>query len=285
MKKVVLLTGAGGFVGQAVLSCAAGFEDIVIAPLERSDAAAQVREMRCENRDAQISLLNLSWPSLSRSSASLVGESENEDEWLIYERWLTELIHTAAHEGVRYFQVGSGIEPYASTNPPTVANPYLQYARRKIAIWEQVQAALPEESWRLRLHFLFGIGELSHRVIPTAIRACATGKALSIGAPERRRCWLDVKDVALGLTEALRHTMPENWDICGSTPISFLELFSLIGEATGQDAKIEVSKHAVADAECPLVEPVNPAPFIPESAGEPDGLRARLIDYVHVLGN
>ena len=283
MKKVVLLTGSSGFVGQAVLRQADEFEELTVMPLMRGDAVAQVLNARRNYRDAQVSLLNLSWPSMKNYSASVGEENDIDREWQSYERWLSALIDTAAQANIRFFQVGSGIEPYAMNESPSVADPYLTYARRKDKIWRKVQAAMPETSWRLRLHFLFGVGESSHRVVPDAIRACLTGESITVGAPERRRCWLDVDDVARGLLTAVLSAEPENWDICGSAPISFSELLGLIGEVTGKAAIIEVSERAVADAACLLVEPRMPAPFLPQGSGEPDDLRSRLIDYARDL--
>jgi nucleoside-diphosphate-sugar epimerase len=283
VKKVVLLTGSSGFVGQAVLRQADEFEELTMMPLMRGDAAAQVLNARRNYRDAQVSLLNLSWPSMRNYSASVGEENDVDREWQSYERWLSALIDAAAQASIRFFQVGSGIEPYAMNESPSVADPYLTYARRKEEIWRKVQAAMPETCWRLRLHFLFGVGESSHRVVPDAIRACLTGESMTVGAPERRRCWLDVDDVARGLLTAVLSAEPENWDICGSAPISFSELFGLIGEATGKAANIEASERAVADAACLLVEPRKPAPFLSQSIGEPDDLRSRLIDYARDL--
>ncbi len=283
MKKIVLLTGSGGFVGKAVLRCAGAFDDLAATLLQRGEAAPQIRAARQENPDAQISLLNLAWPSLQQYSASLGKQSESGEEWPSYKAWLSSLIDVASTENIRFFQIGSGIEPYALGGEATVGEPYLGYARRKDEIWRQVNEALPDASWRLRLHFLFGPGEAAHRFIPAAIRAFRTSTALTIGAPERRRCWLHVDDAARGLLSAVSSDSPESWDICGDKPISFAEMLALIGEATGGNAKIEEPEQAIADAACLVVAPTTVAPFMPRGVGALDNLRERLKEYALAL--
>lgn len=285
MNKVVLVTGASGFVGQSVLRQANHFPDLTIVPLIRDIASRQVRNARRKSRDADISLLNLAWPSLQNCSATAAASQDTEDEWPAYERWLYEIIDTAAEFDIRFFQIGSGIERYARTEPPAITDPYLTYARKKEIIWRRVQSTMPATSWRLLLHFLFGVGESSRRIVPSAILACLSGAAMTVGSPARRRCWLDIDDAARGLLAAASSRLPENWDICCSNAISFDELFTLIGEATGRPANISASDAVVADANCPLVAPRNPAPFIRTGAGDPDDLRSRLIEYAQFLAD
>jgi nucleoside-diphosphate-sugar epimerase len=283
VNKVVLVTGSSGFVGQSVLRQTDKFRELTIVPLQREIAAERVRNIRREFDAADISLLNLAWPSMKNVSSTAGGNNDTEDEWPSYKRWMFNVIDAAAEADVRFFQIGSGIERYAETEPPLITDPYFTYAYRKAEIWNRVQATMPSTSWRLLLHFLFGAGESLQRVVPAAILACLTGEAMSVGAPARRRCWLDIDDATHGLLTATQQADAENWDICRFAPVSFDELFTLIGEATGKVPKIEASDRAVADSNCPLVEPRNPAPFLREGAGESDDLRQRLIDYARLL--
>ena len=283
MEKVVLVTGAGGFVGQSVLRQGGFLQDLKIVPLARERAAQQVLEARKNARNVEISLLNLAWPSLQRFSASAGAGHDTDEEWQRYERWLDELVVAAAETKIRFFQIGSGIERYAKTDPPELSDPYLTYARRKEAAWRRVESTMPAESWQLLLHFVFGVGESAGRIVPSAIRACSRGEPITVSAPSRKRCWLSIDDAARGLLTAAVHSQPEHWDICGSNPVSFDQLFELIGEATGRTASIAATENVVADANCPLVAPVNPAPFIRKGAGEPNDLRSRLIEYAQFL--
>ena len=284
MEKIVLLAGSGGFVGKAVLCCTA-HEALLVKPLARNKAAMQILAARSEYPSAQISLLNLAWPSLQQYSASLGEQSGKDQDWQSYKGWLSTVIEAAVQSNVRFFQIGSGIEPYALAEAPVIGEPYLGYARRKDEIWRQVGAALPVASWRLRLHFLFGSGEAAHRFIPSAIRAYQTGETLTIGATARRRCWLHVDDAARGLLTAASMAKPENWDICGAMPVSFAELLTLIGEVTGGAADIEAPGRDVADASCLVVAPTRLAPFMPDGVGELDNLRKRLKNYAQSLAD
>jgi len=279
VKKIALLTGSSGFVGKAVLRSADLAEEPMVRSLARGSAAAQMQAFRRKYPDAQISLLNLAWPSLQNYSASLGEQSGNDEEWQCYKAWVSSLIDAAAEADIRFFQIGSGIEPYVLSEAPTIGEPYLGYARRKEEVWRLIEAALPDASWRLRLHFLFGPGEAAHRFIPAAIRAYKTGGSLTIGAPERRRCWLHVDDAARGLLAAVASDAPECWDICGATPVSFAELLVLIAEVTGGAARFETPVRDIADAACLVAAPSKLAPFMPDGVGGQDDLRKRLRDY------
>ncbi len=283
MEKIVLLTGSGGFVGKAVMRCADIDKALSVRPLARKKTAEQIAAAREAHPEAQISILNLAWPSLQQYSASLEQESGDDREWQSFSAWITLLVNAALRANARFFQIGSGIEPFALGKTPVIGEPYLSYARRKDEIWRQVDNALPDASWRLRLHFLFGPGEAGHRFIPAAIRAFRNGETFAIGAPERQRCWLHVDDAAQGLLAAVSSATPENWDICGATPVSFTDLLTLIGEVTGGAAKIDTTARDVADASCLVAAPTKLAPFLPVGLGGQDNLKARLSDYIQLL--
>ena len=267
--------------GNAVLRC--GGEGYCVEPLERERVAQQIKAVRDQNPTAQISVINLAWPSLSRYSASSGQSGQDDAEWRAFRLWMESLAETAAAEDVRFFQIGSGIEPYALRDEPTVGEPYLSYAKRKDEIWKLVQSKLIEKSWRLRLHFLFGPGEARHRFVPSAILAARSGAALTIGAPERRRCWLHVDAAAAGLLAATTAPSPENWDICGASPVSFSDLIALIEKATGCDVRTVSPQAPTADAGCPVVRPTAIAPFMTSGEGAVDDLSKRIDDYARAL--
>lgn len=283
VSRVVLLTGSGGFVGRAVLRCADEFENLIMAPLARGSAAEEVLDTCRNYPDAQISLLNLAWPSLEKYSSAMIENVADDQEWRAYEEWVSSLVAVAAQEKIRFFQIGSGIEPFGLSDPPSVSGPYVDYAHRKNEIWRTVEASLPELSWRLRLHFLFGEGESNHRFVPTAIRASQAGRPMIVGSPERLRCWLDIDDAARGLLMAVLQTRPDNWDICGVNPVSFGELLTLIGELTGKGVEIAESECVVADAGCPVAVPTNVAPFMAHDVGSLYNLKNRLVNYAQTL--
>ncbi len=283
VEKIVLLTGSDGFVGKAVLRCADAAVELLVSPLAREEAAPQILAAARAHPGAQISVLNLAWPSMRQFSASLSGQRGNIHQWRTYKTWLSSLLEAAAQAKVRFFQIGSGIEPYALGEAQIIGEPYLSYARHKDEIWRQVEKALPDASWRLRLHFLFGPDEAPHRLFPAAIHAFKTGGSLTIGGLERRRCWLHVDDAARGLLAAAASDAPESWDICGSMPVSFAELLTLIGEATDGAARIESPARDIADAACLVAAPTKLAPFMPDGVGGLDNLRERLRAYAQEL--
>ena len=285
MTQFVLITGAGGFVGQALFRCAGAQPALRLASLSRSDAASQIKKVRAQNNDDEINVVNLAWPSLGQYSASTQTRADGADEWQDYCSWVETLIDATAGEGGRFFQIGSGVEAYADGPAPQIGDPYLTYAKRKSEIWQKVQDRMPDAAWRLRLHFLFGPGEAAHRFVPSAIKAARNGETLRLGAPERQRHWLHIDDAATGVLEAITASNPDSWDICGPAPISFADLASLIGAAAGSSLRLEQDDRNLPDAGLLHLAPANLAPFMPDGIGEQDNLRSRLKEYAGTLSS
>ncbi|NWG45400.1 MAG: NAD(P)-dependent oxidoreductase [Alphaproteobacteria bacterium] len=192
--------------------------------------------------------------------------------------WTEGVCRAAAGAGVPVFCVGSGIERYA-VEGGTLGEPYAGYARRKAALWARVGAIAGGRAWRLRVHFLFGPGEAPHRFVPAAFRAAETASPFALGRPERRRHWLHVDDAARGLLEAAFHEDPQDWDIVGPSAVSFGELAALIEGVAGRRLQRVEPDPPPADNACALVEPENPARFLPSDWGSGPHLEARLADY------
>ena len=277
------MTGCSGFVASAVSRCVGEFDDIELVHLVRETAAAQIRHESQQAGTARCSLLHLAWPSLQQVSASGERKRRNESEWDQYKKWVRTLVSTCAESDVRFFQVSSGIERYGLTEPPSIEDPYLAYAKSKNEIWRIVKTELPTNSWCLRLHFLFGVGEARQRFVPAAIDAAYSGLRLELGSPGRRRSWLDIHDAARGLLTAVSHDTPEDWDICSDELISFSELLEVIGEETGRTLLTDNAERAVPDGACLAVEPENLAMFMRQIVKDSSGLRQRLSQYSDYL--
>lgn len=282
METILLLTGASGFIGRAVARAAATSGQRVIA-LDRKRAPALVKEARAAYPDRPISLLHLAWPSLRRYSARAGPAGDDDREWRAFLDWQGALARAAADARVAFFQAGSGVEPYALCAPPQLGEPYLGYARRKEEAWRAVKAEPALSASRLRIHFVFGPGEADGRLAPAAIRACRKGAPFEIGALTRMRRWLHVDDLAAGLLRAVAAEKPQNWDICGTVPISFSQLLDLVESAVGAKLALVDPAKPPADAGCPDMAPENLAPFLPQDAGGVENLRVRLHDYVRYL--
>lgn len=280
---MLLLTGSGGFIGRAVMTRAGLRDDAKTVPLARDDAARAIAEARAAQPAADISLLNLAWPSLKRYAAKSGDPGEDDAEWREFASWTDGIARAAAAHHVRFFQAGSGVEPYAVQEPPALGEPYLTYGRRKDALWRRIASIPALQAHRLRIHFIFGPGEAPGRLVPAAIRASRARAPFEIGALERRRCWLHIDDLADGLIEAAFAPAPENWDIAGPDPLSFADLIEMIAAAAGGAATPIPPKTAPADAACPEVAPENVAPFMRQGPGSLENLQSRLHDYAASL--
>ena len=110
-------------------------------------------------------------------------------------------------------------------------------------------------------------------------------KSIFTGRPSvsLKQKWLDIDDAARGLLMAVLQAQPDNWDICGASPVSFGELLTLIGDLTGKGVEIAASECVVADADCLVAEPTNVAPFMAHDVGSLQNLKNRLLNYAQML--
>lgn len=272
--KTIFLTGAAGFIARAVRRRAeldpGGLE---VIPVPRADGARFIRAHAPE-REGRSALLHLAWPGMRQASSNAGGAAEDQQVWDGFVDWSKALRDACAETGTPFIGVGSGVEAYAYPNSG-LDEPYLSYARRKDALRE---ALGPEASW-LRLHFIFGPHEFSHRVVPSAIRAALAGAELVSNSRDRRRHWLHVDDAAAGMCAFAADPKPGVWDIAGAEAVSYDQLFALVERAVGQPLKLSYTDAKTADGDLKLVAPTNPAPVLAPDAGTPANLLARLTEY------
>ncbi|GGY44495.1 NAD-dependent epimerase/dehydratase family protein [Parvularcula lutaonensis] len=279
MNKVLLLSGAGGFLGKAVQRAASARPDIALRPVSRLEPEAA--DWPEAGAAARAAFLHLGWPSLGHFSAQGSG-TEDPEEWQSFRHLTGELAHRCASAGIPFFQVGSGVERYAGEGGP-LGEPYATYARRKAEIWDLVRGICAERSARLRVHFVFGPEEAAGRLIPAAIKAAQAGEPFPMGALERRRHWAHVDDVAAGLLDAVFAQSPENWDICGPETVSFTDIVRLVSEAVGEPLEPVLPAKPPADATCPVIAAENPAPFLHGDMGGLTDLGRKLQHYAEQL--
>jgi nucleoside-diphosphate-sugar epimerase len=267
----IFITGAGGFVGRALVRAGeqAGAR---IVPLARDRAAEQVRRSGSD----EDTLLHLAWPDLRSTSSGASGPADDGKSWPAFVDWSTGLRQACAETGVRFVGIGSGVEAYLEPGSG-LGEPYLGYGRRKTEL-RMALGVVGEVSW-VRLHFLFGPYEAAHRIVPSAIRAALKGTEFACGDRDRRRCWLHVDDMAAALCGFAAEPRPGIWDIAGRKPISFDELFALVEAAVGRPLRLAAGERSTADGRLKLIEPTNLAPNLLNSAGLPTNLQDRLAGY------
>lgn len=272
----IFLTGAAGFIARAVRRRAEvepGALEVI--PVPRADAARFIRAHAPE-RQGPSALLHLAWPGMRAASSGAGAASEDERSWQGFVDWSQGLRDACADTGTPFIGVGSGVEAYAFPNSG-LDEPYLGYARRKAALRE----ALGDDTSWLRLHFIFGRHEFSHRVVPSAIRAALAGAELVSNSRDRRRHWLHVDDAAAAMVAFAADPKPGIWDIAGDEAISYDELFALVEQAVGQPLRLSYTNAKTADGDLKLIAPTNPAPVLAPGAGSPANLLARLTEYAN----
>lgn len=281
----LLVAGAGGFVGRAVLRVAPlSYPGPVIA-VDRARVVAEIGQTRARYPGRPIALLLLSWPALDRARSSRGAAPTDAAAWNAFLSWVSRVAAAAAHHDISIWGVGSGIESVAVGPDPQVGEPYLTYGRRKAALYallrDQPRLAI---HW-LRLHFLFGEGESSHRFVPAAIAACTSSTPLPLDAPGRRRHWLPVEAAARFLLEAIRVNCIGEWDITARESLSFAELCRIIETTVGLPLQTVPNGDRGADAGCLEVPAPRVPAFIPAGSGSAEDLAGPLREYVTLLGH
>ena len=210
-------------------------------------------------------VVHAAWPSNDAAS------------WTPFRDWSLSLRKSAADRGARFVALGSGVE--ACADHPGLKEPYKTYAQRKVELREALRAQDPKALTWLRLHFMFGPGELPSRLIPAAIRAALAGEQFVCGSLDRRRRWLHVDDQAQYLGAFLKSPRDGDWDIAGRHDVSFRDLLALVGRATGRKLPVKESDAPARDSELPIIVPERMASIVPADAGEPATLLQRLKEY------
>ena len=287
-KTTLFLTGAHGWIGQAVRRAGQDRTDLEVCIVDRKATANDWHAAFC-GHEGQAVLLHLAWPSLQLAAATATKDESlgrllsDEQHWRDFLHWSTSLCTTAAQYGVRVVGVGSGIETYVDQQGESLGTAYLNYALQKRELKAQmIAAARSTFSW-LRLHFLFGMGERPSRFVPAAIVACGSGTTLSCGDLSRRRNWLAVDQAAALLCDFVQCAEDGEWDIAAHQDLSFAELLSLIEQAVGERAVVASTMAPTSDATLALIHPQQLWPKIPEFLGNSASLLPHLRGYAQRL--
>jgi nucleoside-diphosphate-sugar epimerase len=203
----------------------------------------------------------------------------DDGSWGPFRDWSLSLRNSTTDRSAWFIAFGSGVETHADQ----LKEPYRSYALRKVELREALtdQGA---QAW-LRLHFMFGPGELPSRLVPAAIRAGLANETFVCGSLDRRRRWLHVDDQADYLAAFLKAPKPGEWDIAGRHDVSFRDLLTLVGCAIGRDLRLEESEVAAPDSALPVIAPERMASVVPSDAGDRNSLLRRLKEYAaHLAG-
>ena len=253
MNKVVLLTGATGFVGSQILKVL--LESNVL--------------VRCVVRDGSATKL----PTQTNSLESLIFTkdlfNENEEWWkknlqnvetVIHAAWYAEhgkylqspknidclqgtlrLAKGAARAGVRRMVgIGTCAEYQTSSQKLTTEtplNPLSPYAAAKAAAFLCLSQWLPPQSVEFawcRLFYLHGEGEDPRRLIPFLRERLASGQPVELTSGNQIRDFLDVKTVAHQIVQAALGSATGALNISSGIPVSVRKIAESIADEYGR---------------------------------------------------
>jgi len=229
----LLITGASGFVGRAVLDQHIDEFDVhAVARSVPSDAPTVVEWHAFDllERDPATlvdavrpsHLMHLAWiatPGVYRTAP------ENE-RWLEASNQLVETFVAAG--GRRVVATGTCMEYDLTTAPSreqTPSHPNSPYARCKDALFREVSVASERAGFEFvwaRLFYLYGLREKPGRLVSSLVARLLAGEPATVAAGSLKRDYLHVHDVARALLHLVRHetTGPVNVGSGRAEPLS-----------------------------------------------------------------
>lgn len=250
--KVILLTGATGFVGTQLLR-------------ELRERAYQIRLVLREGSQSNIGNIKgiesvIITPDLFSESSSWWEKTCKDVNTVIHSAWYAEpgkylqsdknldcligtmnLVKGAATVGVKKFVgIGTCFEYAMSDKPLTVDNPLRPlspYAAAKAATFLFLSEYLrPKEIDFLwcRLFYLYGENEDSRRLVPYIRHKMISKEPVELTNGNQVRDFLDVKDAAKAIIDAMEENILGCKNICSGVGISVRELAERIADEFGR---------------------------------------------------
>lgn len=267
----ILLTGASGFVGSAVLKqlLEEGNEVVAIsgsrAPDFRHDRLEWQRldllrtsgeQMAGLIRAAQVShCLHAAWYT---NHADYLTADVNRD-WLSASLRLVDTFYAAG--GSRFVGLGTCVE-YGDPGPGrpcieevTPIEPRTLYAACKVELFQALRERAEEtgidHAWS-RLFFIYGPGDRANRLVPSIVEKLSRGERVAAKFGGLRRDFIHVADLAGQLSGILASNVQGAVNTGTGTAVSIADVFMLMGDLFGRPDLVVVND-AVSETESPLI--------------------------------
>jgi nucleoside-diphosphate-sugar epimerase len=250
--RLVLLTGATGFVGRQVLraldglNCrvrlviregkqdrlhrAAAIEQVISSPDIFAESAAWWTDV-CRNVDT---VIHVAW----YAEPGQYLQSPKNQQCLIGTMRLAQ--GSVEAKVCRFVGIGTCFEYDLSVGYLSVATPLkpsTPYARAKADAFTALSTLLPENgiefAW-CRLFYLFGEGEDSRRLVPYLHVQLQAGKPVDLSSGTQIRDFLDVREAGRMIAEAALGSVQGPVNICSGKPVTVREIAENVADQYGR---------------------------------------------------
>ncbi|NIF20348.1 NAD-dependent epimerase/dehydratase family protein [Candidatus Pantoea multigeneris] len=253
MTRHILLTGANGFVGQALVQQLLQQDVKLTLVVRRPTPLALAGEAKIVQTLVTDSLFDKSvawWRTQLQGidtvlhAAWYVDPKDylNTPANLECMQGTLNLAQACIAEGVQHFAgIGTCFEYSHDSSPLTVDSPLRAnslYGTSKAATYSLLQQLFSRSETRFawyRLFYLFGENEKSGRLVSYLHERFARGETATIDYPDIQRDYLDVKQAAGMIVNALMQQATGAFNVCSGQPIALRDL--ALGVAAGYNAE------------------------------------------------
>ena len=248
----VIVTGAAGFVGAAVIRSLLRRGHNVTAVVRPSTSTWRIDELRTDVRLERLDLTDEG--GVRRLCASVAAERCIHLAW--YARpadylWSAEntrslyetvtLVESALGAGCAHFVIAGSCAEYdlmtgAILTEATPPRPSTLYGAAKVAaslVAEKLVARGSAAVAWARLFYMFGAREDRTRLVPAVITACLRREPLAVTRGEQVRDFLYVDDLADALVELSDCGANGTFNVCSGVPVTLADVFSAVETITG----------------------------------------------------
>lgn len=247
----ILVTGASGFVGRAVVEelVSRGYEVHGTSRSDHADLGLEVtlHVLDLADRDAVSQLLEGNEFDILIHLAWYVGKGcHSADENLAWVQITLDLLRAFCEHGGKVF-VGAGtISEYeyeygylSETLTPT--NPGTLYGEAKSSVFKIAGAYCAKHGiafkWP-RIFNLYGPGERPARLMPSVINACLDSAGVHVSDCLKFQDYLYVKDTASGIVDVLEGDVEGAVNICSGKPVQLREIVRSIARICDYEGEI-----------------------------------------------
>ncbi len=256
--RLILLTGATGFVGRQVLRALAerGCTVRVVVRQKAGDAPPALAALAAAGAIESV----VTTADLWSENAAWYADACRGVDTVIHAAWYAEpglylhspkntdceqgtvrLAQGAATAGVRRFAgIGTSFEYDTSAGTlriTTPLRPHTPYGAAKVATFRALSELLPREEVEFvwcRLFYLYGEGEDPRRLMPVLRHKLSAGEPVELGSGTQVRDYLDVRDAARLIVEAALGSVQGPVNICSGRAVTIRQIAEAIADEYGR---------------------------------------------------